>query len=116
MYKAAHVDLAAPVALKVLVVPEHLRGGANTPLLERFRLEARTSTTATPRVRTAENRAAHAVEAPDGDFADGLAQIWARFPRDRARLIFGSLAVLGPISARPWQRDDRPPRTWVAST
>lgn len=41
VYRAAHVELASPVALKVLVVPDHLRGDEAT-LVDRFRREART--------------------------------------------------------------------------
>lgn len=41
VYRATHVELAAPVAVKVLLVPEHLRG-AESSLVARFRQEART--------------------------------------------------------------------------
>ncbi|MDB4931171.1 MAG: Serine/threonine protein kinase, partial [Myxococcaceae bacterium] len=42
VYKAAHLELSVPVALKVLVHPEAMRGGAGAALVERFRQEART--------------------------------------------------------------------------
>lgn len=41
VYRATHLELAAPVALKVLVVPEHLRG-TDASLAARFRREAQT--------------------------------------------------------------------------
>ncbi len=41
VYRARHVELDTRVALKVLVVPEHLRG-VESSLVERFRQEART--------------------------------------------------------------------------
>ena len=45
VYKATHLELAAPVALKVLVIAEHLRGGSDATLVEQFRQEARTLAT-----------------------------------------------------------------------
>jgi len=44
VYRAVHVELGTPVALKVLVVPDHLRG-SEASLVERFRQEARTLAT-----------------------------------------------------------------------
>lgn len=41
VYRATHLELALPVALKVLVVPEHLRG-TDASLAARFRREAQT--------------------------------------------------------------------------
>lgn len=41
VYRATHLELAVPVALKVLVVPEHLRG-TDASLAARFRREAQT--------------------------------------------------------------------------
>lgn len=47
-----------------------------------------------PCTTLAEDRLAHLREHRDGDLADGLVQIWKRFPKDRDRVLWGSLAVV----------------------
>lgn len=47
-----------------------------------------------PCTMAAEDRYAHRKEYPDGNVADGLVQIWKRFPKDRARVIGGSVLVM----------------------
>jgi hypothetical protein len=46
-----------------------------------------------PCTQLAEAREAHLRAHPGGDVLDGLVQIWKRFPRDRLRVLWGSVAA-----------------------
>lgn len=55
-----------------------------------------------PCVSRDERRDVHLAQHGDGDLADGLAQIMKRFPKDRSRVIFGTLAVVAAFIAGAW--------------
>jgi len=50
-----------------------------------------------PCTMMAENRLEHRKAHPDGDVADGLVQIWKRFPKDRSRVIGGTVFVVAAV-------------------
>jgi len=47
-----------------------------------------------PCTQQSEDRLRHRTRSPGGELADGLLQIWKRFPHDRRRVVYGTLAVL----------------------
>ncbi len=51
-----------------------------------------------PCTLASENRHEHWKQHPEGDVADGLVQIWKRFPKDRSRVIGGTVFVIAAVA------------------
>lgn len=47
----------------------------------------------------AEDRLGHARAHPSGDLIDGIQQIWKRFPKDRARVLGGTVFVVAAVAS-----------------
>jgi len=66
-------------------------------------------TSGEPCIQAAERRDEHAARAPRGDFSDGIVQIGTRFPDDRKRVLWGTLAWLvlaGLCAVLVWRAAD----------